>query len=152
MFQSFTGSAKRPRQVNLSGQNLDPFAASSWSPSTAGTQKTVANAQQERAQRQRERDRLSAARKIQRIWRGYLSRKSTAAELRKRWDHLESGVQQPVDLSEELRLLLAFYSPTEDIERLHRFAGKFNESNGHSSSLENQLPKLTDILLDALVT
>ncbi|KAF4476898.1 putative E3 ubiquitin protein ligase [Colletotrichum fructicola Nara gc5] len=55
MFPTFTGNSRRPRNVNLSGQNLNPFAATSWTPSAgSGASKTVSNAQAERAQRQQD--------------------------------------------------------------------------------------------------
>src|ERR1700680_4464473 len=91
MFQTFSGRSRRPRQVNLSGQNLNPFAASSWSPSASGTQKTVANAQQEREQRRQERERLNASKRIQRTWRGHRSRRQLADSRRALWDEIETN-------------------------------------------------------------
>lgn len=162
MFQSFTGSSRRPRQVNLSGQNLDPFAASSWAPSASGTQKTVANAQQERLQRQQERERLNATKTVQRVWRGHKNRRETASQFRKDWDDLDSNLsgitpqQQLLQLPEELRLLLAFFSPhhAHDIDRLYRFSGRLLEDGWHQKPpwgvLRPQLPRLVDILLTSL--
>ncbi|SPQ26829.1 83e2b5bb-b7cd-4b81-b9d5-e27a3a1c63a3 [Thermothielavioides terrestris] len=70
MFQTFTGSSRKVRNVNLSGQKpKNPFTgSSSWTPAVeaAGASKTVAHAQAERLQRQQERSRLKAAQCIQR--------------------------------------------------------------------------------------
>ncbi|OXV06362.1 hypothetical protein Egran_05870, partial [Elaphomyces granulatus] len=92
MFQSFTGSSRRPRQVNLSGRNANPFTpfpSGRHGPHGHGPQNTLAVAQQERILRQQERERLSAARLIQRTWRGYRSRKITRSLWRAEWDIVE---------------------------------------------------------------
>lgn len=93
MFQSFTGSSRRPRQVNLSGRSTNnPFAASKagrHAPHGYGLQNTLAIAQQERIARQQERIRTGAARTLQRTWRGYQSRKRTHALWRAEWDAVE---------------------------------------------------------------
>jgi ubiquitin-protein ligase E3 C len=92
MFQSFTGSSRRPRQVNLSGRNANPFTpfpSGRHGPQGHGSQNTLAVAQQERILRQQERDRLSAARLIQRTWRGHRSRKITGSLWRAEWDVIE---------------------------------------------------------------
>lgn len=92
MFQSFTGSSRRPRQVNLGGRTTNPFAAfpsGPQGPHRPGPQNTLAIAQQERVARQQERDRLGASRTIQRIWRGYQSRKATRDTWRGVWDAAE---------------------------------------------------------------
>lgn len=93
MFQSFTGSSRRPRQVNLSGRSTNnPFAASQagrHAPHGYGVQNTLAIAQQERIARQQERIRTGAARTLQRTWRGYRSRKGTHAIWRAEWDAVE---------------------------------------------------------------
>jgi ubiquitin-protein ligase E3 C len=123
MFQTFSGSSRRPRQVNLSGQNLNPFAASSWTPSASGTQKTVANAQQERQQRQQERERLNASKRIQRTWRGHRSRRQLADSRRAVWDNVERHEGQSntnAVLIDQAKLLVAFFSPRrrDDVGRL----------------------------------
>jgi ubiquitin-protein ligase E3 C len=144
MFQSFTGSSRRPRQVNLSGRNPNPFAtASSSRPSFASpvAQNTLAVAQQERLARQQERDRLNAARRLQRTWRGYKSRMETHQIWREDWDLLERGrLGRPLDFRDasegdripappylsqtdcwmQLKLLLQFADPRNgsDILRL----------------------------------
>lgn len=84
MFPTFSGTSRRPRNVNLSGQRSDPFAGTSWGagPST-GTTKSVAEAQADRQRRQQERDRLRAAQNIQRTWRGHRQRQILQAEHRR---------------------------------------------------------------------
>ena len=90
MFQTFSGNSRRPRQVNLSGQNTKPFAAG-WNPSASGTQTTVAHAQQERQFRQQERERFNASKRIQRTWRGHKTRRELADLRRKVWDDSEQS-------------------------------------------------------------
>ena len=131
MFQTFSGSSRRPRQVNLSGQNLNPFAASSWSPSGSGAQKTVANAQQERLQRQQERDRLNASKQIQRAWRGHRSRRELADSRRAVWDQIETSgghADAKVVVVEQVKLLVAFFSPRrqEDLGRLATLSSRIS--------------------------
>lgn len=118
MFQNFSGSSRRPRQVNLSGQNANPFAA------VSGTQNTVANAQQERQQRQQERDRLNASKRIQKTWRGHRVRTELADSRRRIWDERNQKSQSPSDsgavLVEQSKLVVAFFNPRrpDDIERM----------------------------------
>lgn len=95
MFQSFTGSSRRPRQVNLSGRATNPFAAfpgnspTRSTPHAANPETAVAIAQRERLLRQQERERQSASRIIQRVWRGHRSRTATYKEWRSEWDTFE---------------------------------------------------------------
>ncbi|KAH8811963.1 hypothetical protein F5884DRAFT_877296 [Xylogone sp. PMI_703] len=121
MFQTFSGSSRRPRQVNLSGQNLNPFAATSWTPTASGTQKTLANAQQERQQRQQERERLNASKRIQKTWRGHKARKDLADERRQLWDEriIQNGPDSKslASLVESLPLLIAFFNPRNNNDR-----------------------------------
>ncbi|KAK6850703.1 HECT-domain-containing protein [Apiospora arundinis] len=151
MFSNFTGQSKRPRNVNLSGQrNNNPFATSgsSWGSSTGASQ-TVANAQAEREKRQRERDELAAARKIQRVWRGHQSRQSTKKEHRQQWDklyqntesvdvHMDDGdaVADPERAREALPLLLSLFDPSlaQDQRRLDQFI--------HDASSEDWKPHI----------
>ncbi|KAI4107474.1 MAG: hypothetical protein L6R37_001576 [Teloschistes peruensis] len=150
MFPSFTGSTRRPRQVNLSGRNSNPFAAtaSSRQPSSApATQSTVAHAQAERALRQQERRRLPAAVTIQRSWRGYHSRRTARTAWRRDWDAREetdhmSGAPRVIGKSEsvpykseaaclhQLILLVHFASPGDrgDVHRLQHFARRYRDS------------------------
>lgn len=112
MYPSFTGNARKPRNVNLSGRQPNPWtklAASQTSSVTPGSQHSLAHAQAERAQRQQERDRQKACTLIQRTWRSYSSRTKTKDGWRKEWDHheiartrvmgihqlLEDGIQNP---------------------------------------------------------
>ncbi|PGG99186.1 ubiquitin-protein ligase E3 C [Blastomyces parvus] len=91
MFQSFTGKARRPRQVNLSNRPTNPSAHTSGrlGPAGQGPQATLVLAQQERRQRQLERERLHASRILQRTWRGYKTRKSIKDSWRREWDNVE---------------------------------------------------------------
>ncbi|KAK3073520.1 hypothetical protein LTS18_014424, partial [Coniosporium uncinatum] len=112
MFQSFTGSSKRPRQVNLSGRHSNPFGAPSTGSPSHGA---LASAQQERLQRQKERERLQKAQVLQRVWRGTSSRMQVRRRLREEYDEEERsmirgdvGTHSPEDL----------YSP--DLDMLDR--------------------------------
>ncbi|OJD11248.1 hypothetical protein AJ78_07946 [Emergomyces pasteurianus Ep9510] len=100
MFQSFTGNARRPRQVNLSNR---PSAHPSGrhAPVGPGPQATLALAQQERRQRQLDRERLNASRTLQRTWRGYKARKTTKDSWRAEWDNVEQNRQPDVISSSE---------------------------------------------------
>ena len=162
MFQTFSGSSRRPRQVNLSGRNTNPFAANSWSPVGSGTEKSVANAQQERQQRQQERERLIATKQIQRVWRGHRTRTALANTRRRAWDETSKRWNQSQSdtplLLHELRLLLSFFSPSQrdDVRRLNMLGTKIMES-GPQMALGSQqarplLGKLTSILLAAVQT
>lgn len=138
MFQTFSGSSRRPRQVNLSGQNANPFAASSWSPSASGTQKAVAHAQQEREQRQRERERLNASKQIQRVWRGHRTRRELAEERRRIYDHGYSK-GNGAELVQRLQLLLTFCNVrrAEDIARLTALSTEI-QSDDNTSFLDRE--------------
>lgn len=159
MFQTFTGSSRRPRQVNLSGQNLNPFAAGSWTPAASGTQQTVANAQQERQQRQQEREKLNATKRIQRTWRGHKVRRDLGDSRRNAWDKAEAG--QAVSgsgtaLAEQLRLLVAFFSTRrhDDLERLEilsqRIASEGYESFLSCQDIQPLIARLANVTLEAL--
>lgn len=158
MFQSFTGNSRRPRQVNLGARNTNPFAAfpsGRQNPHGAGTQNTLAIAQQERALRQQERERLGASRIVQRTWRGYRSRKITRNTWRREWDAAEqqksdvllsfqnlSGqpdfddaqlalrYRSAPDCLSQLRLLVQFLEPwnSSDITRLVYFSSAFQKT------------------------
>jgi ubiquitin-protein ligase E3 C len=125
MFPTFTGSSRKGRNVNLSGQKaINPFTSTSWSPgATAGASKTVAHAQAERAQRQQERDRLKAAQRLQKTWRGHRSRRNLRNSRRQAVDLLyraEGLVDVERRTAEATPLVLSLYqtSNTEDQERL----------------------------------
>lgn len=103
MFPSFTGSSRRPRQVNLSGRTNNPFAAfpgaspTRPSPHASSPQSAVAIAQQERIQRQRDRDKQNASRTIQRVWRGHRGRERIYGVWRAEWDANEKDMTDIMD-------------------------------------------------------
>jgi ubiquitin-protein ligase E3 C len=156
MFQTFTGSSRRPRQVNLSGQNLDPFAASSWTPNASGTQKTVANAQQERQQRQQERERLNASKRIQRTWRGHKTRRELADSRRAIWDQTNMGRDGLESLVEQVQLLVTFFNPRrrDDLSRLISLSQRISSLDCRSflvrEEVQPQLLRLANVALEAL--
>ncbi|QLI67339.1 uncharacterized protein G6M90_00g038850 [Metarhizium brunneum] len=120
MFSTFTGSSRRPRNVNLSGQAGNPFANTSWSPAVvSNTTKTVSDAQAEREKRHLERQRLKAAGRIQRTWRGHLARRNLADERRVVFDNLyrnSSGISVAERLPVAFNLLLSFFSRRSDVD------------------------------------
>jgi ubiquitin-protein ligase E3 C len=150
MVPTFTGTSRRPRQVNLSGRTSNPFAAANPSARTtqqpSGLRSTVESARQERLQREQDRTRHQAAKQIQRVWRGHLSREKPKTAWRSEWDarEQEDGLEKPAyglqgqqTRSEELiqgyksgdiclqqlRMLLRFASPTsKDDDRIDRFS------------------------------
>jgi ubiquitin-protein ligase E3 C len=122
MFQSFTGNSRRPRQVNLSGRATNPFAAfpgnspTRQTPHAANPESAVAIAQRERALRQLERDRQTASRTVQRVWRGHRSRKATYKVWKSEWDTLEwERVTTALDFDDDRR-------PRTEVERLECLA------------------------------
>lgn len=153
MKPSFTGSARPRRKVNLSGRHNNPFAAhptSGQTPSPQNTHNALVNAQQERLQRQRERERPPAAVKIQRVWRGYKGRTGVRSRWRQEWDYNEAahsgvelsqqeataiyyqpGEQTPYETEQaclrQLRLLVQFGSSrsSDDFLRVQHFALRF---------------------------
>ena len=95
MIPTFSGSGKKARNVNLSGRiNSNPFASAGGSPSKGfgapATQSTVAAAQQDRQARQRERERIQAASRIQKTWRRYARESERKRGLRRAWDEIEA--------------------------------------------------------------
>lgn len=183
MFPSFTGSSRRPRQVNLSGRNSNPFAAYSTphhSPAGPGSQKTLVNAQHERLLRQQERDRLNAAKAIQRNWRGYRSRREVKDKWRREWDYREglhgrstTKLERPqqrkhdeepeaksyvseVECMNQLQLMLNFATSwyPGDITRLDRFAARLLHTF-EGTTLEDMwilpLQRLATVTLDVLL-
>ena len=139
MFQTFTGSSRRPRQVNLSGRNNNPFAAVQQKSAPSGAPNAVLQAQQERKARHQERERLQAARTIQRRWRGYKARQQVCRELRKRWDSeqqilgLEYDGESDQALSNHLlahlKVLLRFANPRHergDVRRITTTAAQLS--------------------------
>ncbi|KAI1741547.1 hypothetical protein F4680DRAFT_415737 [Xylaria scruposa] len=89
MFPTFSGSSRRPRHVDLSGQrNTNPWASSSWTPVPSGASKTVAQAQAERERRHREREELAATKRLQKVWRGHRDRQRVRDLRRQEYDAL----------------------------------------------------------------
>ncbi|EDN10224.1 predicted protein [Histoplasma mississippiense (nom. inval.)] len=152
MFQSFTGKARRPRQVNLSNRPTNPVSAYSsgrHGQAGQGTQATIALAQQERRQRQLDRERLQATYILQRTWRGYKARKAAKDSWRTEWDNVERNrgpdarpgsdgdalvwmglpkpYTDPTDCLSQLRKLLCFIwiKDRDDWARLSYFAKSF---------------------------
>ncbi|KAF2401004.1 hypothetical protein EJ06DRAFT_493618 [Trichodelitschia bisporula] len=139
MFTTFTGSSRKPRQVNLSGRQVNPFAK----PGTpSGAQSAVLNAQQARERRQREHDRLHSAKTLQRVWRGYSCRRGLRQQRRQEWDTEEAWnpdslnvpdiADVPLYASEsqvltQLQRLVDFFDvkDPQDLRRLHRFGSRY---------------------------
>lgn len=126
-FQSFTGSSRRPRQVNLGGSRNHLYGGA------------VQSAQQERERRQREREKLLAAKTLQRTWRGYSSRKSVREQRRTEWDTEEQkdGKGGPYQSEEQawgqlqrLSYFLRLENDTDgkDINRLRRYMDRLQLS------------------------
>ncbi|KIX97478.1 uncharacterized protein Z520_06930 [Fonsecaea multimorphosa CBS 102226] len=103
MHQSFTGSARKPRQVNLSGRtHTNPWASlpKSAQANASAASNTIAQAQADRIRRQQDRERTNATRTLQRIWRGHASRRQQKLRWRQIWDENEQqrlGSQSRVD-------------------------------------------------------
>ncbi|KAF3482961.1 IQ and HECT domain-containing protein [Arthroderma uncinatum] len=175
MFPAFTGSTRRPRQVNLSTRSTNLFSGASpkrQHPSGHGSQATLAIAQHERAQRQLERDRLNSSQTIQRTWRGYRSRKITWSIWREEWDEHErargigyrpaaeiqgTAYSSSLECAKQLRLLLQFIQTTsqEDAARLGYFS-KCLQRTVETTSLSTEgewtaiLSRLMMVALDIL--
>lgn len=160
MFSTFTGSSRRPRNVNLSGQASNPFSNTSWSPSAASNAtKTVSDAQADREKRQVERRRLKAASQIQKTWRGYRSRSTLKEQRRNDFDIAYQSLSD-ADASQRLYvsfpLLLSFFSAARagDMQRLFLFINDCNnvslqqlyDASHHISRLQ----KLMVVLVQAL--
>ena len=169
MFQTFTGNSRRPRQVNLSGRNNNPFAAVQQRSTPQGSPAAVLQAQQERKARQQERERLQAAKIIQRRWKGYSTRRAIATELRTTWDFEEAksrDARDPVSGSglnayplSHLKLLLRFADPSRDssdIPRICSYATFFLDfTEGYAakqvtSSWTSPLARLTELVVSVL--
>jgi ubiquitin-protein ligase E3 C len=160
MFSTFTGNSRRPRNVNLSGGAGNPFANTSWSPSAvSNTTKTVTDAQAEREKRQAERQRLKAAGRIQRTWRGHKARTTVADSRRAAFDliYASSAAQAPQKhLPVAFSLLLSFCKPNrrDDLQRLFQYV-----NDTQTVDLPNICPagthpcrirRLVDLIVNAL--
>jgi ubiquitin-protein ligase E3 C len=122
-FHTFTGSSRRPRNVNLSGQpsSFNPFAA----PGSGGLgnpARTVNRAHAEREQRHRDRNRLQAAKKIQGVFRCYRARRAANDLRRERFDRTYAPASPIERIETCLPLLLRFHSlkSAGDVERLRQ--------------------------------
>ncbi|KAI0503418.1 hypothetical protein F5B22DRAFT_640148 [Xylaria bambusicola] len=128
MFPTFTGSSRRPRNVNLSGQrNANPWASSSRTPGLSGASKTVAQAQVERERRHREREELAASKRLQKVWRGHWDRRCLRDLRRLEYDAIYRHPIVPENCQQRIKqaypLLLAIFLPTssDDQRRLELF-------------------------------
>src|SRR5690242_11940850 len=95
---------------------------------------------QERAQRQRDRDTLNAANKIQRVWRGHACRRRVADHLRQEWDTFEKAGPTYDDKSALLQLhrLLRFASTRneQDIQRIGHFGDRLRSTQKLQESFQ----------------
>ncbi|KAK0707438.1 hypothetical protein B0H67DRAFT_311243 [Lasiosphaeris hirsuta] len=161
MFPTFTGNSRKSRNVNLSGQRaINPFTSTSWSPaSPVGASQTVAHAQAERQQRQQERDRLKAALRIQRSWRGHRVRRGVRLSRRQLLDQLYSGGATVDALQRSIRglpLILAVFqaSKPEDHKRVRRVAQDLVQTRfgafASGAVDASRMDKLTRVLIAVL--
>ncbi|RCI17090.1 hypothetical protein L249_2698 [Ophiocordyceps polyrhachis-furcata BCC 54312] len=162
MFQTFTGSSKRPRNVNLSGQAGNPFNNTSWTPSLASNAtKTVSDAQADRERRQLDRLRQKAAANIGRVWRGHQARSVVADARRLEFNDIcrpDSASCPSQSLAVAFSLLHAFFSfhRADDVQRAVLFArladgvplDRLLPANAHPSRLRH----LVKILVKSLDT
>ena len=118
MFQSFTGNSRRPRQVNLSGRNANPFAKAG---TPQGTSNTVVSAQQSRLERQQDRARVQAATSIQRLWRGYIARQELRQAGRHDWEQAEDGLANAFTLGSSFDAYPTPAVARDQLSRLLRF-------------------------------
>ncbi len=161
MFGTFTGSSKRPRKVDLSGQRRDnPFNGSSWSPSgQPGPSKSVEDANKQREERQRQRDRLRATLRLQKVWRGQQARNSLRKTRRLALDavYSDDSMLEPRErLLRAVPLILALFQASHpaDVSRLTVVAQDLLDTKFscfQSKAIHpTRLKKLTSILVTAL--
>lgn len=147
----------------MSGQrNTNPWATTGWgtgSSSSSGASKTVAQAQAERERRQKEREELTAAKRLQKTWRGYRDRQKTKTRHRVEYDAV---YEQSQDCSASDRiakvspLLLALFDAKRDDDqaRLGLFVQEFGANGSDSAALDvlspTQQDKLARIIVAAL--
>lgn len=155
MFPTFTGTSRRPRNVNLSGQrNTNP-----WASGASGASTTVAQAQAEREKRKKERDELNASKRLQRIWRGYRGRQGFRQMCREEYDALY-GQQMDHEPSHRattaLPLLLKLFdaSKPDDQQRLDLFVQDLVRLGSAPSNFvlfrENSWDRLARLFVGAL--
>ncbi|KAI5362213.1 Putative ubiquitin-protein ligase E3B/C [Septoria linicola] len=125
MYQTFSGSARRRPQVNLSGRGTNPFAKANGT-GGGGAQAAVASAQQDRANRALQRERVQASTRIQKTWRGRQARRRTFQLWRAVWDEQEDKADGPYATEDEslqqLRRLMLFYAPRSEVGDVNRLA------------------------------
>jgi ubiquitin-protein ligase E3 C len=128
MFATFSGSSRRPRNVDLSGQrNFNPWTSPNRGPIQSGASKTVAQAQAERERRHREREELAAVKRLQRVWRGHRDRRRLRCLWRQEYDFLYQQRMPAQDrrlrITQAFPLLLASFVPkrSDDQQRLDLF-------------------------------
>jgi ubiquitin-protein ligase E3 C len=149
MFQTFSGNARRPRQVNLSGRTNNPFATVQQAGSSP--QNAVLHAQNERKARQVERERLQAAKALQRTWRGYNSRRKWRDSLREEFDKMRKQGEWEVSAVAQLKLLIQFATPSrgQDALRLQDWVQDLLRTNVTSElQYTHSLKRLVAITLD----
>lgn len=108
MFPSFTGSSRKPRNINLSGRKSAPPSRGPLLSRAPAHSTSLLNAQQERAQREAERQRLKAAITIQRVWRGRKATEMQRVQWRREWDAQFAG-ENPARWVQGIALFLAIY-------------------------------------------
>ncbi|KAI0009202.1 hypothetical protein F4779DRAFT_617898 [Xylariaceae sp. FL0662B] len=150
MFPTFTGTSRRPRNVNLSGQRTTNL----WA--TDGASKTVAQAQADRERRQRERDELAATKRIQRVWRGCKERQNFKEKCREEYDalyHQPASHEPSRRLPNALLLLLALFDPSQasDQQRLDLFAQELASLDSAPNNFDLFKPSSWDRLARLLV-
>ncbi|EPS40412.1 hypothetical protein H072_5778 [Dactylellina haptotyla CBS 200.50] len=138
MKTNFTGSTRRPRQVNLSGKSRASPTLSGPSAKGVNTSTSVATARELRARRESERQRNAAAVTIQSTYRGHASRIALRNNNRDAWDKsvgfkassvtAQSGPTVAASNIDAIALLLLFCEPTNpaDLERLFFTISAFN--------------------------
>ncbi|KAH7396768.1 hypothetical protein DE146DRAFT_720190 [Phaeosphaeria sp. MPI-PUGE-AT-0046c] len=158
MFTSFTGNTRRPRNVNLGGRKTNPFGSTGTG---AGSQAALDRAQQDRAQRQRERDALNAAKRIQRVWRGHAARNYVADGLRRDWDSIESlpsssspsAYTSDQEALAQLQRLLRFASirSEDDITRIQHYGTRRMQTAQSASTTDDGPWRPTYLKLELLL-
>ncbi|KAH7012778.1 uncharacterized protein B0I36DRAFT_356131 [Microdochium trichocladiopsis] len=150
MFPTFTGDSRRPRNVNLSRQRpSNPWGPSGWGANpgaSSGASKTVAHAQAEREKRQKNREELVAAKRLQRIWRGCCARQKIRESHRRAFDNemQRAGGTDLGHITKTLPLLVALFDPKRDDDQNRARDHQLGSLNQHS------LDRLVGLIVAAL--